>query len=249
MFERRRLLHARGKGIKVPEVAQSAQDRHRRVGDGLAVRVRAFLLDLPLADPRRDQQGRDPPAKTIELERVLAAVRRILSVGQVIRSDGQRRRDVVVETTSLIEGENEESLIPLRAGPECIVHILDEGLTLRDQPGRVHGVGALAAAGRVDEAELRQLAGSRIGVEVVHGLRQTLVAASEGPIKEVGVDHAGVRVVVLPRVAGLGELLENGALLEGMHVDFKIIVVRAMAGRCARNQVCAVGVGRLSHRC
>ena len=109
---------------------------------------------------------------------------------------------MVVETTGLIEGQDEEGLVPLGAGAECVVDVLDKGLSIGDQASWVHGACALSAAGRVDEGEFGQGACCGIGVEVRQWLGLVGVVAGESPVKEESVDHVGACVVVLPGVVG-----------------------------------------------
>jgi len=76
----------------------------------------------------------------------------------------------------------------------------------------VHGVRAYTAAGWVDEREFRESACCCVGVEVLQWLGFVGVVAFESPVEEVGVDHVGACVVVLPGVVGFRQLLEDGTL-------------------------------------
>lgn len=95
----------------------------------------------------------------------------------------------------------------------------------------MHGVGAGATAGWVEEAELGEGAGCGVGVEVLHWDGELIVAASEGPVEEPQVDHAGVSVcvVVLPGVICFGELLEDSALGQAVGVGIESVIVCAVA--------------------
>lgn len=202
MLKRRRGSNPRRERLKVPEIAESAQDRRSRIGHNLSIRVSALLLDLTLSNPRRDQESRDATTETVKGERILLTGRRDLGVRQVIRAGGQRGRDVVVETACLIEGEDQECLFPLWAGAECVVDILDEGFTFGNETGWVHGVCAHATAGGVNEGEFRERASCRISVEGIQGDCFVGVAACEGPVEEVGINQIRTGVVILPGVVG-----------------------------------------------
>ena len=111
MVKRRGVLHARSERLKVPQVAEGAQDRRSRVGRSVAAASLALLLDETFADPRRDEEGGDAAAEAVELEGVLGAVGGFLGVGLVVGADGQRGRDVVVEAACFVEGDDEDCLL------------------------------------------------------------------------------------------------------------------------------------------
>lgn len=181
------MLDTRVERLKVPEVAKGAQNRRRRVRDRLAVGVGALLLNNALADPRRDKEGRDTAAETVKWEGIVIAIGGLEGESKVVGAGGQRGRDVVVETTALVEGEEEEGVVPLRACVEGVVNGLDEGLPIRDEAGGVHGGGADAAAGRVEVGELGEVALGGVVVEVRQGHDLVVVAGLVGPVEEAGV--------------------------------------------------------------
>ena len=176
-------------------------------------RVGTLRLDNALLNPGRNKQGRNTAAETVEFEGVVSSRWNFLGVSEVIRSRCQWWRNVVVETTCLIVGQDEEGLVPLGTGAEGIVDVFDEGFAVGDETRRVHGVSADVAAGWVDEGEFGELACVSSFKELLQRLGLVGVAALEGPVEEVSVDHAGRGVVVHPSVAAVGELLEDGFLL------------------------------------
>lgn len=153
MLERRSPLDTRGKRLEVPEVAQSAEDGGRAVGHGAASSVGALLLDNALANPRRNKKSRNAATQTVELEGVVASGGHLLGVSKLVGARGERRRNMVMEATGLVEGQDKKSFVPLRAGAERLVDVLDERFAVGDETGGVHGVGADVTAGRVDEGE------------------------------------------------------------------------------------------------
>lgn len=189
VFKRSRSFNTRSEWLKVPKIAQGAQNRRSRIRNGLSIRILTLLLNHSLTNPRRDQNSRDATTETVEGESVFLAVGRSLGVCEVIGSNSERGRDVIVETTRLVEGEDEEGLVPLGRGTEGIVDVLDEDFAVGDQARWVHRVGANAAAGWVDETEFGEGAIGGIGVEGCHGLGEAFVAAGDGPVEEPGVDH------------------------------------------------------------
>ena len=71
------------------------------------------------------------------------------------------------------------------------------------------------------------------------------VTARKSPVEEVGVNHARIGIVVLPSVICLRKLLEDGALRKTMHVRVKGRIIRAVAGRGAREDKGTIRVGGL----
>lgn len=239
------MLDARGKGLKVPEVAQSPQNRCSREGHSLAVSILTLLLDLCLGNPGGDQQGRDATTQTVKGEGVVFATGGAESKGQVIRPGSERSGDVVVEATALVEGQDEEGLLPLGTGAQSIVDLLDESLAIGDQAGRMHGGGANSAARGIEVRQFGKGTSRSVSVELGQGLDLVLVVGSIGPV-EVACIRAGTagRVdIVDPRVTGLGQLLEDGPL--GELVLGKSSVVQTVAEGGTRNQGGTVGVGVL----
>jgi hypothetical protein len=109
----------------------------------------------------------------------------------------------------------------------------------------MHRVGADIAARRVDVGEFRQVASRGIRVEVGQGHDLVGVIARVGPVEVAGV-WAGAALgveVVDPRVVGLGELLENGALGEAVLAEGGIVEAVAEGG--ARDQDSSIGIGVL----
>lgn len=130
MRKRRRPLHARRKRSKIPEIAQSPENGRGAVRDRVARRILGLPLDNALLNPWRNKQSRNAAPEAIERESVLAARGHLLGVSQIVRPRGQRRRNVVMEATSLVVGQDEERLVPLGAGSDGLVDILDEGLAV-----------------------------------------------------------------------------------------------------------------------
>lgn len=104
------------------------------------------MLDMSLWQVWRDNPGGDTATVAVKVESVRASVRGGLGVGQIVRADSLGWGVVVVEATSLIEGDDEEQVVPLWRGADGVVDLLEENLASGDGPGWVHGVGVKAAA-------------------------------------------------------------------------------------------------------
>lgn len=95
----------------------------------------------------------------------------------------------------------------------------------------MHRVGADTAARGVDVAELRKRATGGVSVELGQRLGLVLVAAGPGPVVKVGINHAGASVVVGPGLVSLGQLLEDGSLLESVLSISETSIICTMACR------------------
>lgn len=245
VLKRGSILNTGGERFEVPEVTKSAEQRTSRIGLGLAMVVGTLLLNVALVDPGRDEESGDTTTQTVEFKSVLFAVGSLLGVGQVVRASGQGGRNVVVETTALVEGEDEESLLPLGAGTERFVDLLDESLAIGNQTAVVHGGGTNTAAGGVQVRKLGQSAVGGIGVELLHGNNLILVAGGLGPGEPLGLrtgTTSGVPVVE-PGVIGLTQLLEDGPLGEGIGTESGIVGTVASGGTSNNSE--SVRAGRL----
>lgn len=245
MVKGRRVLDTRAQVLQVPQVTEGLQDRGstvrgRLAGDG----VGTVALNVALGGIRRQQPGRDTTTQTVEAESVLAAVISFLGVGLVVRADGKRGRNMVVESTCLIEGDEEKGLLPLRAGADGIVDLLQENLTEGDVASGVHGVCVQTAAGRVDVRQLGEKAQVGILVEVLERHNVALCVFG-GPVEEQGiwVEGAVGAVVVEPRDALLRGSLEDAGTLNGG--DIEALIVLAVAIGDTRDRAETVGVGGL----
>lgn len=76
--------------------------------------------------PRRDHDGRNSNSEPIKTEQ--KRLRSNDSVGA--RNTGDRRRNVVEESTVLIVGDDEQSFVPLRRRSKRLVDLLNEHLSL-----------------------------------------------------------------------------------------------------------------------
>lgn len=229
-IKRRRLLHARVEGRKVPQVAQRTQHRRRRVRHGRSVRVRALLLHEALLHPRRDEERRQAAAQTVKLERVVLAAGRLGRVRETVGTDGHGRCDVVVEATGLVERDQQSGLVPLRAGADGLVDVFDERFAVGDEALRVHGGGADATAGRAEDGEMGQVACFGVAVEVGERLHEAGVATVIRPFEPERVLFRSVRDVVPPGLVLLRELLKHGHLGHGAIVEVIRTVTRGSAG-------------------
>lgn len=246
MVKRSSILNARVERLKVPQVTKRPQKRAGRIRDGVTRRVSALLLDITFANPVGDEQGRDTATQTVEGERVLLAARGGRGVCQVVWTSGQRRGHMVVETASLVKGDDEQGVVPLRTCASSVVYLADQSLAVRDQACRVHGVRAHAAAGWVDVGELGQRAGSGVGVELLQVDDLVLVTGVVRPVEVSGIrpSATGIVPVVDPRCVGPVQGLPDGNL--GEAVVAERVVVVAVAIRGARDESSAVGIGGLT---
>jgi hypothetical protein len=246
MIERSRILNTGSERIEVPEVTEGAEQRASRVGLDLAAVIGTLLLNVSLTDPRGDEKSGNTATETVKLVSVLLAVGGLLGVGQVVGASGQGRGNVVVEATALVEGQDEESFLPLRAGTERLIDLLDEGLAVGYETAVMHGGGTNTAAGRVQVRELGQSAVGGISVELVYRDNFVLVVCSFGPDKVFGLrasTTSGIPIVD-PGVVGLPELLKNRVL--GVGVGIESGIVGTVATGSTSNNSKTVWIGRLS---
>lgn len=241
----RRVRDTRSGILKIPQVTQSLQNGSSTVRLRLASNgVDTVVLNVALGSVGRDQPGGHTATETVEVESVGLSVGGSLSVGLVVGANSKRGLDVVEETTGLVEGQKEESLLPLRAGAEGVVHLLDQDLAERDVAGGVHRVGVGSAAGGVDVRELGQEAEVGVLVEVLEG-NDVVLGVLGGPVVEQGVGQVGAvgAVVVEPRdTLGGSNLKDAGSVDSG---DQEVVVVLTMAIGSTGEGTETVGVGRL----
>ena len=222
MLESGRPRNTRGQGIKTPELLQEAEDRGVGV---LSTFVASLVLDGALFNPWGDKYRRHADTQALEVEGDVLSIRGLLGVADVVTSwhvDGGR--NVISESSVLIEGQDEQGVLPLGGVADSLVDVLDEELAVGDWGRRVEGL--VAAALRVDVRELRQRPGLSIGVELFErgnvGLGR---ARREGPLVESSIRvesqsrASGGVLVVHPRDVGLAQLLEDAALGETVDVE------------------------------
>lgn len=239
------MLDTRAHILQVPQVTEGLEHggstiRGRLAGDG----VSTVALNVTLGGVRREQPGGDTTTKTVEAESVRAAIIRGLGVGLVVGAHGKRGSDVVEESTGLVEGDKEESLLPLRAGADGIIDLLQENFTERDIAGGVHGVGVQTAAGGVNVGQLGEEAQVGVLVEVLDRDNVAL-GVFGGPVEEHGIGKEGAvgAVVVEPRDALLGGSLEDAGGRDGG--DIEVLIVLAVAIGDTSDRAETVGVGGL----
>lgn len=241
----RRLGDTRSEVLQIPQVSEGLQDGGSTVRLGLAGNgVGTVVLDVALGSVGRDQPSGHTSTKTVEVESVALAVSGSLSVSLVVGADGKRGSDVVEESTRLIEGEQDEGLVPLGTGADGIVNLLHKDLTERDVAGGVHGVGVGATAGRVDVRKLGEQTKVGILVEVLHGLDVALSILG-GPVEEQGVGQEGTvgAVVVAPRDTLLGGDLEDAAGINTRDKEALVVLTVTVGGTGDGTET--VGVGGL----
>jgi hypothetical protein len=139
----------------------------------------------PLVDPGGDEDGRDADAEAVEGEVVGRRADDAVGAGDAADGGG----DVVEEAAVLVVGEHHERLVPLRAGAERLVDLLDEHLAPVDVVGGVVVVG-----------------GAELGVEVVL-LDDGVVweGAAAGVVGEGGVERVEVQQVLEPAEVAVEE--------------------------------------------
>lgn len=229
VVESGRVLNTRRKVFEIPQVPQRLEHRGCAVRGLLASHgVDAVVFNVALGRVRRDKPRRHAATQTVKGEGVVGTIGSSLNVGLVIRADGKRGLDVVVEAACFVEGEEEKGLVPLRACPDRVVDLLDQDLAEGDVAGRVHGVCVEVAAGGVDVGELREEAQVGVLVEVLNGDNAALCVLS-GPIEEERVweEVAVGAVIVLPGDAVLAGDLEDARYLDAG--DVEAVVVFAVA--------------------
>lgn len=209
--------------------------------------VRRAVLHQTLAHPGGDEDGGHPDTQTVKGKGERLAIASGAGVGKVVTSRNiLRRRDVVRETTVLVEGEDEQRLVPLGTVAHGLVDALDEALAHVD--GRRGVEGLVRAAFGVYPGELGERA--RLGVleKLVKGFHIAVALAGlGGPFVEEGIgQEAGGVGVIHPADVVLRQLLKDGGL--GKRGSQKVVVVLAVAVRGARSQIRAVGVSGTRHR-
>lgn len=241
----RRVRNTRSEVLQIPQVTQSLENRGSRVRSRLASSgVSTEVLDVTRRSVGRNEPSRHTATETVELQSVGATILAGLGVSLVIGADSQGGSDVVVETTCLVEGDQEQGLVPLGAGADGIVDLLQEDLAGGDVAGGVHGVGVEAAAGGVEVGQLGEGAQVGVLVEVLEG-NDVGLGVGGGPVEEHGVREEGAvgAVVVLPGDALVGGDLEDAGDVDGR--DVKVVVVLAVAVGGTGDGTETVGVGGL----
>lgn len=231
--------------LQIPQVTQSLEDGGSRVRGRLASGgVNTVVLDVTLGSVGRNEPSGHTATETVELESVAGAIGGLLGVGLVVGADGQGGSDVVVETTCLVEGDQQQGLLPLGTGADGIVDLLQQDLTGGDVAVGVHGVGVKAAAGGVEVGQLGEGAQVGVLVEVLEG-NDAGLGVGNGPVEEQGVGEEGAvgAVVVLPGDALLGGNLEDAGDVNGR--DIEVVVVLAVAVGSTGDGTETVGVGGL----
>jgi hypothetical protein len=181
VVERRCPFNSWSKWLEVPEIPEGAENGRGTVRYGLAKAVDTELLNFTLGDPWRDEESRHAATKTVELVGILFAICRGLGIREVIGAGGKWGRNMVVEATGLIEGKNEQSILPLWTSTERLIDFLEESLSIRDQTAIVHGGGANTTAGWVKVRESWQSSTKSIRVELGHGDSLVFVSSLLGP--------------------------------------------------------------------
>ena len=117
---------------------------------------------------------------------------------------------MIVETTGLVVGEEEQTTLPEWTVAECFIDLLDKDLTVRHIAVGVHRVGVRATARGIDVGQCGKL--SQVGIleEVLHG-DNTAWGILGGPVEEesVGQESAVRPVIVQPADSLLCGRLEN----------------------------------------
>lgn len=151
---------------------------------------------------------------------------------------------MVVESTCLVEADEEKGLLPLRASADGVVDLLQENLAEGDVAGGVHGVGVQTAAGRVDVRQLGEETKVGVLVEVLER-HNVALGVFGGPVEEQGIGTEGAvgAVVVEPRDALLRGSLEDAGTLDGGVKE--ALIVAAMAVGDTSDGAETVGVGGL----
>lgn len=241
----RGVRNTRREVLQVPQVTQSLEDGGSRVRGRLAGgRVNTEVLDVTGRGVGGNEPSGHTATKTVEFQGVGAAILGLLGVGLVIGADGQGGSDVVVESTGLVEGDQQQGLLPLGTGADGIVDLLEQDLAGGDVAGGVHGVGVQTAAGGVEVGELGEGAEVGVLVEVLEG-NDVGLGVGDGPVEEEGVGGEGAvgAVVVLPGDALLGSNLEDAG--DGDGRDIEVVVVLAVAVGGTGNGTETVRVGGL----
>ncbi len=78
---------------------------------------------------------------------------------------------MVCESTVLVESQDKKSLIPLRRVANRFIYAFDELLALINGGSGMERL--IAAALGIDPSELRQLAGSSVGIELLERLQDS----------------------------------------------------------------------------
>ena len=249
MVEGGRPLHTRSEGLKVPKITESAESRRGTVGDRVAEGVDAELLNGPLGNPGRDEEGRNTATKTVEFIGVVEAIGCLLSIGKIIRTRSKWRRNMVVIPARLVKGEDKESVFPLRAGTERFIDLAEKRLAVRYQTAIVHRCSANTTAGRVEVGEGGQVSSQSIGVELRHRNDLAGFVVFLSPSVRVGfrASTTGSIPVVEISMASLAHRLKDVGIVElECIVRTKVGAVSMRATRCHCQTVWISGLYNLS---
>lgn len=81
------------------------------------------MLDCSLSNPWRDEPCGHAATDTIELVGIVDSIGGRFSVTEIVGTGSKWRRNVVVETSSFIEGDDEKRVVPLRTSSEGFVDL------------------------------------------------------------------------------------------------------------------------------
>lgn len=225
---------ARGEVGNVIEVSKGLQDRRgavrlRLTGSG----VDAVVLKVSLGSEGGDEPGGHAATVAVEVQSVVLTIGRSFGVGQVVRADRQRGWNVVVETTGLIVGDEEQAALPERTVAKRLIDLLDKDLTVRHVAAGVHRVGVRATARRVDVGQGGQLTQVGILEEVLHG-DNTAWGILGGPVEEesVGQESTVRPVIVQPADSLLCGRLEDRQNVNAGDIEAIIVLSMPRGGTC-----------------
>lgn len=124
--------------LTTAEPSRETQEKHSMINTNEKTifaesRKKNSILTSPLLNPRRDHYCRHTDSKPIELEKVRGRA----SVPIGVRNITKWSLDMIIEASVLIVGDDQQSLIPLRASSQCLVDLLDQLLPVGDIMGWV----------------------------------------------------------------------------------------------------------------
>ena len=181
-------------------------------------------------DPRRDGDGGDADTQAVEVEGVRAG-----DALDAVRAGHARdgRGHVVVESAVLVVSDHEQRALPLRAGAERLVDLLEQQLALGDVVRRVvvvRGGGGHVEVARLDHNVVGQFPGRGVGLEVRVVVEEVVGVLGQA---HVGVEEERGEVLIVhpecqPRV---GYVLHDGALRESRRELGLVVAEQSVGGR------------------
>lgn len=187
------------------------------------------VLTSSFLNPRRDEEAGHAHPKPFKLEVVGIRSNNSIRLGH---SDN-RCRNMVIESTMLIVCDNQGGLVPLRTGPQCLIHLFDKPLApchIMRRMVIVCGKHLAIKVPLLNHHIVRQLSplGVQLEFEAVLVELDKVLEPAEALVEERGRD---VLVVDAKGQAVLLEAIKDGLLREAADEVLPAVEGEAVGGR------------------